>query len=214
MEKFPIKRRVLLGKVGKSLMTFIIAGVPFGLARQLSPTAFSQQTKAEKKLNRYDYQHPIRPPGALSEQRFLQACIQCGNCGQSCPVQAIQFYGNEGGKLAHTPYIQPEIKGCTLCGKCPEVCPSGALRPIEMTNVSMGKAKIDRRSCYPWIDGGICGACTIVCPIGKSAIDFQFGGFYKPFVKDKCVGCGLCVEVCPHPFKAIQISPQSTTVIS
>ena len=46
------------------------------------------------------------------------------------------------------------------------------------------------------------------------AIDFQFGGFYKPFVKDKCVGCGLCVEVCPHPFKAIQISPQSTTVIS
>ena len=204
-----MKRRMLLRNIGQGAVSVCIAVAPFALARQLSPAAFSQQRKGEKQLFRYDYQHPLRLPGALVEEEFLRACIQCGNCGQSCPVQCVRFYGNEGGKLANTPYIQPEHKGCILCGKCIEVCPSGALRPLEMTRVTMGEAEVDRRTCYPWIDGGICGACVIVCPVGKTAIDFKFANFYRPFVKEGCVGCGMCVEVCPHPAKAIRIIPQS-----
>jgi len=28
---------------------------------------------------------------------------------------------------------------------------------------------------------------------------------YRPVVADGCVGCGLCVEVCPHPSRPIWI---------
>jgi ferredoxin-type protein NapG len=28
---------------------------------------------------------------------------------------------------------------------------------------------------------------------------------YRPAIQQGCVGCGLCVEVCPHPSKPIWI---------
>ena len=31
----------------------------------------------------------LRPPGALPEREFLSTCYHCGNCADSCPVDAI-----------------------------------------------------------------------------------------------------------------------------
>lgn len=73
----------------------------------------------------------------------------------------------------------------------------------------MGIAQIDRVACYPWVDRGICGACVGICPLGDSAIDFEFGNIYRPVVKQGCVGCGLCVEVCPEPSLPIRIVDRS-----
>jgi len=33
----------------------------------------------------------LRPPGALNEDKFLAACIKCGQCVQVCPVEAIRL---------------------------------------------------------------------------------------------------------------------------
>ena len=203
--KRPIGRRKLAHLLGKGVLTTAVAGIPFLLARQLSSRPFSHEGQSEKRIFHYDFQRPLRPPGVLSERHFLGACIQCGNCGQACPVKAIRFFGNEGGPLVNTPYIQPEIKGCFLCGKCPEVCPSGALRPTPAAEVRMGKAVLDRHTCYPWVDQGVCGACVSVCPLGEKAIRFSFANIYRPIVGEGCVGCGVCVEVCPHPAKAVRI---------
>jgi ferredoxin len=65
--------------------------------------------------------------------------------------------------------------------------------------IDMGIAEIDQTACYPWVDRGICGACVTICPLGDRAIGFDFANVYRPVVKQGCVGCGLCVEVCPHP---------------
>ena len=85
------------------------------------------------------------------------------------------------------------------------VCPTNALTETERSEVDMGIADIDETACYPWVDRGICGACAVICPLGEKAIGFEFANIYRPIVKDACVGCGLCVEVCPHPSLPIRI---------
>jgi len=149
-------------------------------------------------------------PGALKNQDdFIHSCIGCGLCGEVCPPRCIQFHKHDGGFLADTPYIDPEQKGCILCGLCMEVCPTDSLTITPIREVNMGIAQIDRAACYPWVDAGICGACVSICPLGDSAIDFKFANFYRPVVKDGCVGCGQCVEVCPEPSLPINIVARS-----
>ena len=69
----------------------------------------------------------------------------------------------------------------------------------------MGIAQIYRTACYPWVDRGICGACVAICPLGDRAINFEFANIYRPVVQQGCVGCGLCVEICPEPSLPIRI---------
>jgi ferredoxin-type protein NapG len=90
-----------------------------------------------------------------------------------------------------------------------EACPTEALAVMPRDEIDMGFAEIDETACYPWVDRGICGACATICPLGDRAIGFDFANIYRPVVKQGCVGCGLCVEVCPHPSKPIWIAGRS-----
>jgi MauM/NapG family ferredoxin protein len=152
-----------------------------------------------------DKEYKVRPPGALDESQFSGECIGCGLCGGVCPVQCIQFHRSSGGGQLGTPYIKPQDKGCILCGKCSAVCPTEALSVVSIEDVDMGIAQIDRNACYPWVDRGICGACVSICPLGDKAIGFEMWNQYRPVVTEQCVGCGLCVEVCPHPSLPIHV---------
>lgn len=172
--------------------------LPYGLARLLAPAA-----KAEPHTH-------LRPPGALADDAaFVEACIGCGLCGEVCPPRCIVFHGREGGDQVNTPYINPEQKACILCNKCMEVCPTEALTETPLEKIDMGIAQIDRAACYPWVDRGICGACVSICPLGERAIGFELWNQYRPFVKQGCVGCGLCVEVCPEPSLPIRVVHRS-----
>ncbi len=183
---------------------------PYGLARMLAPE------KPESRVTKRPQRLILRPPGALSDDKqFQNACIGCGLCAEVCPPRCIQFHKRDGEGDVNTPYIVPQEKGCILCMKCGEVCPTPALKAIPHTKkaifdqVDMGVAQIDRLTCYPWVDTGICGACVLSCPLGSRAIGFDFANLYRPVVKPDCVGCGLCVEVCPHPSLPIRVVSRS-----
>ena len=198
-----MKRRSFLQKLTLNLAVIGFSSLPFGMARLLAP-----QVNAEPHRR-------IPLPGALVERdQFLQACIGCGLCGEVCPPRCIKFHQNDGSTAANTPYIDPSHKSCILCGYCMEVCPTEALSVTEPRKVKMGVAQIDRVACYPWVDKGICGACVSVCPLGDTAIDFAFGNFYRPYVKEGCVGCGQCVEVCPEPSLPIRIVDPSEGMVA
>ena len=193
-----MKRRSFMKTLtmGAGIISFGL--LPFFMGRLLRPTIKANES------NR------IPLPGALKLQEdFERSCIGCGLCGEVCPPRCIQFHKHEGGLIADTPYIDPEQKSCTLCGLCMEVCPTDALTVTPIRDVDMGVAQIDQAACYPWVDAGICGACVSICPLGDTAIDFEFGNFYRPVVKDGCVGCGQCVEVCPEPSLPINIVKRS-----
>jgi ferredoxin len=189
-----MKRRGFLRDLIAGAAMLAAGAVPYGFSPLLAPA---------RAVPRRNY---LRPPGALGDDAaFVAACIGCGLCGEVCPPRCIRFHARDGGAKVNTPYIDAAEVACILCDKCMEVCPTEALTVIPREEVDMGIAEIDRTACFPWVDRGICGACVTICPLGARAIGFDFANIYRPIIKEGCVGCGLCVEVCPHPSQPIWI---------
>jgi ferredoxin len=160
--------------------------------------------------------HPIRPPGSLPEDEFLQACIRCGECFQACPNDVLQPTGFEHGLGGlWTPKVNANWAGCeSSCNNCGQVCPTGAIRALPMAEkkvARMGLAKVES-TCLPLAGEEACQLCVDECKAaGYDAIEFmrvhpkldesgqpiEGSGFSAPVVlADKCVGCGLCQTRC------------------
>ena len=89
----------------------------------------------------------LRPPGALREEKFLAACIKCGQCVQVCPVEAIKLADLSDGLGIGVPHIDPRDQACDFsCDglQCVLACPTGALiHEISFeSEVDMGVAKV------------------------------------------------------------------------
>ena len=61
--------------------------------------------------------------------------------------------------------------------------------------------KIDEEKCLPY-NGIICRACFENCPIFREAIILE-DEFLPKVVAEKCIGCGICENVCPVEGSAI-----------
>ncbi len=189
-----MRRRRLLQNLVAGLAVVLAGVLPFGVSSMLAP---GRETP---------WRNHLRPPGALKDDAaFVAACIGCGLCGEVCPPRCIQFHARDGGTMVNTPYIDPAEKACILCDKCMHACPTEALTVTRRDGIDMGLARIDRTACYPWVDRGICGACVSICPLGRNGIGYKMWNQYRPVIRQGCVGCGLCVEVCPHPSRPIWI---------
>lgn len=152
----------------------------------------------------------LRPPGALTEKAFLQACSRCDECIHACPKDAIQRAPKKMGFLIHnTPYIDPMRNPCVMCTDLPCIpaCPDGALLPVqELSDVSMGYAILDKKKCQAYGDT-FCQQCVIDCPVPGAIHQIDD----KPIIdKNICTGCGVCMRSCSTvniPL-AIKIKPQ------
>lgn len=160
----------------------------------------------------YNQTNYLRPPGALSEEKFLESCVNCTICAESCPIGAIQLFTSGLGNrvVPHTPYIIAAETACDLCLKCTVVCPAGTLMPVEKPeDVNMGLAILEENLCFPYINQGGCGACYTICPVNAIKLDMQR---YPEVIDDKCVGCGLCEEICLQKVKAIRIVQNNAVI--
>ncbi len=152
------------------------------------------------------YRKPLRPPGALKEISFIAQCLRCGKCAQVCPFRSIKIAGvMDGLILMGTPSIKAREVPCYLCMKCPPACPSGALNPNlkNKLDVRMGIAVIQKNACLAW-QWTLCRSCYQNCPIFDEAIKMDTE--LRPVVDAaKCVGCGICENVCPVDPAAIKV---------
>ncbi len=160
---------------------------------------------------------PVRPPGSVPEQAFLQMCIRCGLCFQACPNNVLQPLSfQQGLEGLWTPHVRADWSGCeSSCNACGQVCPTGAIRALllaEKRFARLGLAVIDRQTCLPYAGRAACQLCVDDClAAGYQAIEFtQVGtevdeqgapidgtGYLAPVVlAEKCVGCGLCQTRC------------------
>jgi polyferredoxin len=158
----------------------------------------------------------LRPPGvSRSEQKFLAKCIRCGQCMKSCPTNGLQPLLAESGLYAiFSPVLVPRIGNCRYsCNTCGQVCPSGAIPSMALADKQewkIGAAFIDTTRCIPYTDKKECITCEEFCPVPEKAIQhLEKDGIKYPYViKDLCIGCGLCENVCPVAGKAaIRVSP-------
>lgn len=150
----------------------------------------------------------IRPPGALKEERFLALCTKCDECVKVCPHESIRKLNKDFDIADGTPIIIPEEAPCHLCEgfPCTKACKEGALVDVNRKEeVAMGKASIDEYSCMAY-GAQFCEQCVRHCPVPGAM--YQDEG--KPVVdREKCVGCGICENVCNtvnQPI-AIRITP-------
>lgn len=160
---------------------------------------------------------PVRPPGSVPEQEFLEMCIRCGECYKACPNNVLQPEGfQQGFEGLWTPMVNANWAGCeSSCNACGQVCPTGAIRALplqEKRYARMGLAIVNENTCLPYAGTEACDFCVQECnAAGYHAIEYtQVGvqldengqpiegsGFAAPLVMaDKCVGCGLCQTRC------------------
>ncbi|PIQ99549.1 MAG: hypothetical protein COV66_10340 [Nitrospinae bacterium CG11_big_fil_rev_8_21_14_0_20_45_15] len=153
----------------------------------------------------------IRPPGALSEKDFLNACTRCDKCIHACPKDAIKKVPKKMGFfIMGTPYIEPLKNPCVMCDglPCISACPDGALEPLDSpADVKMGYAILDKHRCQAYGDT-FCQQCVIDCPIPGAITQNQDN---QPTIhKNICTGCGVCAHSCSavNIPVAIKIKPQ------
>lgn len=157
----------------------------------------------DEKLSRL-IEAPIRPPGAIEEVAFLTTCTRCQECVQQCPYHAIQRMPADAGVAARTPFIDPATESCHLCPDTPciSACPSGALKPIAIENIRMGRAVVNPEQCITYHDR-VCTLCFDACPLPESAITIDED--FHPKVLPNCTGCGMCQKRCPEMPSAIRV---------
>ena len=138
----------------------------------------------------------IRPPWALGEAAFLEACERCEACAEACPEGII---GLGSGGFPVVDFSQGE---CTFCETCAKACPSGALalyaaepprtkRPPWTLRAEIGEGCIAHK-------GVECRICGEFCETRAIRFRLAGGGAALPEIDgDACTGCGACVAPCP-----------------
>ena len=190
-----------MGKTGISRRKAVSSMLALGAATALLGTQVHGERARTLPRDR------IRPPGALREREFLDACVRCGLCVQECPYDTLKLTDLHQPVPAGTPYFVARQVACEMCETMPCVvaCPTGALRP-SLTNIrdaDMGLAGLSSpERCLGYIGASYCDSCYKACPIKDEAIRMKrgntsWGRNFQPVVDaDHCTGCGLCEAAC------------------
>lgn len=140
----------------------------------------------------------LRPPWALEESGFVDACIGCQACVEACP-EAVLSPG--AGQL---PVFDPARGECTFCARCVDACRDSAFRPAAERPWTLQAHIADRCLTHAGI---VCASCRDAC--GEAAIRFPVtSAVPAPVVAaDRCTGCGACVAGCPAGAITLQSAP-------
>jgi len=140
----------------------------------------------------------LRPPGA-QEEDFLAKCIRCDQCIEGCPENALQPANFEAGwDSLWTPVLEPLTGYCDYdCNLCGQICPSGAIPPLpldEKRQAVIGVAQVHFGECVRCMD------CLEQCPYDCfEEVEVEgLRGVFPKVIPGDCVGCGLCVYICPE----------------
>lgn len=132
---------------------------------------------------------PRRPPWALPEGGFLDACTRCADCVPACPTSIVVM--REG-----YPQVDFSRGACTFCAACVVACRPAALRRDEGAPPWQARAHV-LDACFA-MRGVECRICGDHCEAQAIRFSPRLGGPPRPeILDDRCTGCGACVRPCP-----------------
>ena len=147
----------------------------------------------------------LRPPGALTEEKYLSSCIKCGQCVQVCPVNAVKLDDIDSGFGIGTAYIDAREQACDFsCDglQCVLACPTGSLtHTLDYTHdTRMGFAIFDKPElCFAVAGKGFKGQAR--GPDFEGLLRYEEIDRWNPIpLKDHPYDveiCDLCVQACP-----------------
>lgn len=150
----------------------------------------------------YHQEAVIRPPWALKENSFTDACSRCFECAKVCPSHLI--VKGAGGY----PEMSFSRHGCDYCEACVRVCEDGALN-INDNNQHQPwhqSAEINE-TCFSK-RGVVCRSCGDVCETRAILFTPALAGRSRISLDESaCNGCGECVHVCPAHAIEIKKNP-------
>jgi predicted molibdopterin-dependent oxidoreductase YjgC len=149
-------------------------------------------------------------------------CVVCGQCVRACnevvKAGAIQFAGRGKDREVASPFKQ-SAEDCIACGSCAFICPTGIIKKNDLESSQVCtpegcKQSGPKRELLNWqVDYELtickkCGNPFAPAPhLTKLTKEFfalpQFFNVcpscreYIKVDKDKCLGCGSCMENCP-----------------
>lgn len=136
----------------------------------------------------------LRPPYALAEAAFLDACTACDDCINACPSKII-VRGS-----ARYPEVDFKRGECSFCGDCQRACQVGALAG----EAPQWRMQMDSAKCLAH-QGVECRVCGESCESRALTFRPQLGGISQPLLDvDACTACGACVAPCPTQAISIQ----------
>jgi ferredoxin-type protein NapF len=139
---------------------------------------------------------PVRPPGALPENQFIDACTRCHNCIDKCP-QDIIIKGSGG-----LPEIDFKLNECTFCNLCIDACDEPALSNSATPPWHLELTLAD--SCLA-IKQVVCQSCQDVCDQRAISFPLHAGKVAVPEINQTdCNGCGACISICPSDSLKLQ----------
>jgi len=137
-------RDALAGLVGSpSGLRETLSELVGDLDREAAPTFVPPQHQPAKRKFGPD-KHVRRPPGALAERWFLEACTRCGACVAACPEGTLIAVDGD------APRARVETHPCTMCVDvpCAAACETGALVVGPVADiVAFGTARVLTRLC-------------------------------------------------------------------
>jgi ferredoxin-type protein NapF len=149
---------------------------------------------------------PLRPPWALGEADFIDACDACGACIRACPQRIVRT--GEGG----FPVLDFSAGECDFCAACAQACVPRALDTATGKTPRNRIAVIDDELCLAQ-RGVECRSCVDPCESRAIRITYRVGATAMPSVAaDACTGCGACYRVCPVHAIAIRPVPAEESV--
>lgn len=131
-----------------------------------------------------------RPPWALPEEAFLDACTRCDECIAACPTDILV-------KVRGYPEVDFKRGECTFCGDCAATCKPGALQLAGSNGMPWQIKAVIAETCLP-VRGVECRICGDHCEEDAIRFSPRLGGPpVAEITSDSCTGCGACVARCP-----------------
>ncbi|WP_373691473.1 ferredoxin-type protein NapF [Azonexus sp.] len=146
----------------------------------------------------------VRPPWALPEREFQDACTRCNACVDICPTGLLVKGAGAYPEADFTPGRAPA--GCTFCGDCLTACKDMALRQ-EPEQAPWALHAVFTADCLA-TQNVVCRTCGESCEVSAIRFPPMLGGVAKPLLDESaCTGCGACLADCPT--LAIRITPST-----